>query len=92
MRARQWPEVSDFVARFCTLRESENTRTCENFTRFVTRITYLGPLPSEGCVRAALQWRCGSVAAEWRLCGGSVEAVPGQRDDGVRVVLVLHLR
>ena len=30
---RQWPEVSDFVARFCTLRESENTRTCENCTR-----------------------------------------------------------
>ena len=23
--SRQWPEVSDFVARFCTLRESENT-------------------------------------------------------------------
>ena len=27
---RQWPEVSGFVARFCTLRESENTRPCEN--------------------------------------------------------------
>ena len=25
---RQWPEVSDFVARFCTLHESENTWTC----------------------------------------------------------------
>ena len=35
---RQWPEVSDFVARFCTLRESENTRTCENRTRFHARI------------------------------------------------------
>ena len=31
---RQWPEVSDFVACFCTLRESENTRTCENCTCF----------------------------------------------------------
>ena len=30
---RQWPEVSDFVARFCTWRESEKTRTCENCTR-----------------------------------------------------------
>ena len=30
---RQLPEVSDFVARFCTLRESENTRTCENCTQ-----------------------------------------------------------
>ena len=29
----QWPEVSDFVARFCTLRESENTQTCENRTQ-----------------------------------------------------------
>ena len=28
---RQWPEVSDFVARFCTLCESNNTRSCENF-------------------------------------------------------------
>ena len=27
---RQWPEVSDFVARFCTLCKSENTRRCEN--------------------------------------------------------------
>ena len=33
---RQWPEVSDFVARFCTLRKSENTRTCENCTHFCT--------------------------------------------------------
>ena len=33
---RQWPEVSDFVARFCTfkLRESENTRPCEKRVRF----------------------------------------------------------
>ena len=31
---RQWPEVSDFVARFCTFSESENTRTCTNRTRF----------------------------------------------------------
>ena len=38
---RQWPEVSDFVSRFCTLSESENTRTCENCTRKI-----LGPLPS----------------------------------------------
>ena len=30
---RQWPEVSDFVTRFCTLRESENTRPCKNRTR-----------------------------------------------------------
>ena len=27
---RQWPEVSDFVARFCTLRNSKNLRPCEN--------------------------------------------------------------
>ena len=31
--SRQWPEVPDFVARFCTLRESNNTRPCENRTR-----------------------------------------------------------
>ena len=30
---RQWPQVSDFIARFCTLRESENAQTCENCTR-----------------------------------------------------------
>ena len=29
-----WPEASDFVARFCTLRESNNTRPCENRVRF----------------------------------------------------------
>ena len=33
MAARQWSEVSDFVARCCTLRESENTRPCENCTQ-----------------------------------------------------------
>ena len=26
----QWPEVSDFVACFCTLREPKNLRPCEN--------------------------------------------------------------
>ena len=31
---RQWPKVSDFVARFCTLCESKKTRTCENHTPF----------------------------------------------------------
>ena len=31
---RQWPKVSDFVARFCTLRESKNLRPCENRVRF----------------------------------------------------------
>ena len=31
--ARQWPEVSDFVAFFCALRESKHTRTCENHTQ-----------------------------------------------------------
>ena len=48
-----------YVILFCTMRESENTRTCENCTRnaynsrmsvwivqkSVTRIIYLGPLP-----------------------------------------------
>ena len=36
MAARQWPNVSDFVARFCTLCdcESKNLRPCENRTRF----------------------------------------------------------
>ena len=33
---RQWPEVSDFVARFCTLHESENTLPYENCTRLNT--------------------------------------------------------
>ena len=33
LASRQWPEVSDSVARFCTLQESENTRTCEKNTR-----------------------------------------------------------
>ena len=32
--ARRWPEASDFVARFCTLRWSENLRPCENRVRF----------------------------------------------------------
>ena len=36
VEVRQWPdsppEVSDFVARFCTLRESEHLRPCENRT------------------------------------------------------------
>ena len=32
LQNRQWPEVSDFVAHFCTLCKSENTRTCENRT------------------------------------------------------------
>ena len=31
---RQWPEISDFVARFCTLRESKHTRTCEKRVQF----------------------------------------------------------
>ena len=33
MEGRQWPEVLDFVARFCTSRESENTRTCDRAKR-----------------------------------------------------------
>ena len=33
--SRQWPEVSDFVARFFTLHESKNLRPCENRTRFL---------------------------------------------------------
>ena len=59
---RQWPEVSDFVARFCTLQESENTRTCMsvcfltlhvcvlsdscNVQKCAAQIIYLGPLPN----------------------------------------------
>ena len=43
IRLRQWPEVSDFVARFCTLCESENTRPCENRTR--------NTRPCENCTR-----------------------------------------
>ena len=54
---RQWPEVSDFVARFCTLRESNNTRfrvrsshgralfDSRNVQKSVTQIIYLWPLP-----------------------------------------------
>ena len=38
--ARQWPEVLDIVARFCTLRESENTRTFENCTRFAFHVQF----------------------------------------------------
>ena len=70
---------SDFVARFCTLRESENTRPCENRTRFffsdslnvqkfVTQIIYLGPLPSD------------LSAAEAAAC------LPRQRRRGVRAL------
>ena len=33
---RQWPEVSDFVARVCTLRGSNNTRPCVNRTLFAS--------------------------------------------------------
>ena len=36
---RQWPEVSDFIASFCTLRESKSLRPCENRTRF-TRFSH----------------------------------------------------
>ena len=35
LKSRQWPEVSDFVARFGKLRESNNTRPYENRTRFM---------------------------------------------------------
>ena len=58
---RQWPEVSNFVARFCTLRrilrESKHAGPCKNRTRVffdshnvqkrVTQLEsiYLGPLP-----------------------------------------------
>ena len=59
--SRQWPEESVFVARFCTLRESQNLWPCTKRVRFshghrfcesrnvqkgVTQIIYLGPLPS----------------------------------------------
>ena len=53
--SKQWPEESDFVARFCTLRESENTWTCEKCTR-VTQIMYLGPLPIGTCQIQRLCW------------------------------------
>ena len=36
LSSRQWPEspeVSDFVARFCTLHESNNIRPCDNLTQ-----------------------------------------------------------
>ena len=39
--SRQWPVVSDFVTRFGTLRESENSRTCENCTLFACNSRYL---------------------------------------------------
>ena len=52
-RARQWPEVSDFVACFCTLRESENTRPCA-FHR--TRFTCDSRVRAE--TRAILAWPC----------------------------------
>ena len=39
---RQWPEVSDFVARFCTLRRFFDSR---NMQKRVTQIIYLGSLP-----------------------------------------------
>ena len=46
---RQWPEGSDIVARFCTLRESKNLRPCENRVRnvqkSVTQFICLGPGP-----------------------------------------------
>ena len=57
---RQWPEVSDFVRRFCTLCESKNIQPCENSVLFshgrrffdllnvqksVTQIKHLRPLP-----------------------------------------------
>ena len=50
VRPRQWPEVSDFVARFCTLRESETHGhariarvSSRNVQKSVTQIIYLGP-------------------------------------------------
>ena len=33
--SRLWPEVLDFVSRFCTLSESEYTRACKNCTQNV---------------------------------------------------------
>ena len=44
---RQWPEVSDFVACFCTLHESNNTLPCENSTHFTCDE-----------MRAILAWQC----------------------------------
>ena len=49
---RQWPEVSDFVARFCTLRESKITRTSENRTRAI--LVRVGTIPNK--ISVGLQW------------------------------------
>ena len=49
--AGQWPEVSDFVACFFTLREPENTQPCENRTR--------NTRPCENRTRnACYSWKC----------------------------------
>ena len=48
LRGRQWPEVSDFVARFCTLQFSHIRvfSDSRNVQKSVTRIIYLGSLPT----------------------------------------------
>ena len=55
MNHRQWPEVSDFVSRFCTLQHAQlvlfsHVRVfsdSRNVQKSVTQIIYLGPLPNE---------------------------------------------
>ena len=47
---RQWPEVSDFLARFCTKRVQFSHVSVfsdsRNMQKSVTQIIYLGPLPT----------------------------------------------
>ena len=83
MHPRQWPEVSDFVALFCTLRVNARVKKhtdmleshafeahafrvrfshvrvffdSRNVQKSVTRIIYLGPLPSAPRQCALSQW------------------------------------
>ena len=61
--SRQWPEVSDFVARFCTLRKSENTRTCKNCTRNAWRCVH-----NENKLYLGLYNHCGSCVCPSVKC------------------------
>ena len=50
MEDRQWPEVYDSCHTFCTLRESENTRTCEKLKR--------GDQEAESQLKIQKEWEC----------------------------------
>ena len=62
--SRQWPKVSDFVARFCTLRESENTLPCTRARKHTAKSHALRVRISHGRVLKRVQILHGSVFSD----------------------------